>query len=175
MQILYAAPFLLLSFAGFLICLGIRRWRRFAYRALAAPVSFGFCSVAGLMAVALLFERLKLTMEGEKSRVIAVSIYLLMGLVGSWLTVVLVGRAERRLLRTQAAKDRALRIVTALVAVPIGLIVGLALAGEWLKPGNLKGALMLSILVGLSAGVLTYFSTKEIQNHAARRDSSEPA
>ena len=50
MQIIYAAPFILLSLLCFGVFLAVPRFRRFALAALVAPVAFGFCAIVGYVA-----------------------------------------------------------------------------------------------------------------------------
>jgi len=93
MQIIYAAPFMLLSVLAFLVCVAVPRWRRYWFQALVAPVAFGFCSIVAAGAAALTSDYLKLGLftkpwSGILSALPIISIYFLAGFVGSWCAIV---------------------------------------------------------------------------------------
>jgi hypothetical protein len=97
MQIIYAAPFMMLSVAAFLVCLAVPRWRRYKLQALVAPVTFGFCSIVTAGAVVLTADMLNLGLfaqqvSGAKDAVPLLLIYFIPGLVGSWGAVAVVNR-----------------------------------------------------------------------------------
>jgi hypothetical protein len=58
LQLLYAAPFFLIAFLAFTVCALVPSLRRFAVSALIAPLAFGFCSLAGWIAFALISGKL---------------------------------------------------------------------------------------------------------------------
>jgi len=94
MQILYAFPFILLSLLAFLVCVIVRRFRRYAFHALAVPVIFGGCSIIGGIASALLSEFLLGRLnrfDTDTNKIIEIGIfisaYVLSGLCGAWAAV----------------------------------------------------------------------------------------
>jgi hypothetical protein len=105
-QVIYAAPFILLSLIAFVCCLAIRRLRRYALQALVVPVAFGFCSIVGMLFTVLtadlLHDRFGLPVNpgplvGIKGVVISFFIYFIPGVVGAWLAVLLIHRIKQRL------------------------------------------------------------------------------
>jgi hypothetical protein len=100
-QIIYAAPFVLLSVAAFFLCLAVPRLRRYALQAFVAPLAFGACSMIafGLIAVswAAVNERFGLTQPYWAQLTVCASAYLVFGAVGAWLAVRLVRRVSGRM------------------------------------------------------------------------------
>jgi hypothetical protein len=97
MQVIYAAPFMLLSAVAFLVCLTVPKWRTYKFQALVAPVAFGFCSIVTYGAVVLTADMLNLLLfaqpvSGAKDVVPLLLLYIIPGLVGSWCAVALVNR-----------------------------------------------------------------------------------
>lgn len=101
MPFIYAAPFVLLSALGFVVCLAIPRVRRYKLYALVAPVAFGFCSVVtmGIVVIAgdLVGQRLHLSvfsepLTGIKGVITLLFIYFIPGILGAWFAVAIVKR-----------------------------------------------------------------------------------
>ena len=124
MQVIYAAPFILLSLVSFVCCLAIRRFRPYAFRALIAPVAFGFCSIVAMVLILLASHGLNLQfanapLVGARGVFEGIGIYFFPGLVGAWIVVEIVRQIETRVLNTPVRRDLAVRIVTAaIVFVP---------------------------------------------------------
>jgi uncharacterized membrane protein len=104
-QVLYAAPFILLSLVSYLICLAVPRFRRNALQALIVPVAFGFFSIVGMVVIVLagdvLTERFRFNVDtgplvGVKGIFIGFFIYFVPGILGAWLAVHLVNKIKRR-------------------------------------------------------------------------------
>jgi len=55
-QVIYAAPFVLLSLVSCLICLAVPRFRRNALQAPVVSVAFGFCSIVGMLLILLMCD-----------------------------------------------------------------------------------------------------------------------
>ena len=96
MQIIYAIPFVIVSFAAFFLCLGIPRLRAHALAALAAPVAFGGCSIIGLGLFMLAVD----TRYDSLPRVVAIGApllaYLVSGCAGAWIAIRVVQFVKHR-------------------------------------------------------------------------------
>ena len=101
MQVIYAAPFILLSVAAFLACLAVPRLRQHALQALVIPVAFGACSIiaSGLLAsvLAVLNDRFGLTQPYWGQLTVLACTYVGFGAAGAWAAVRLVRRFVRRM------------------------------------------------------------------------------
>jgi biotin transporter BioY len=104
-QVIYAAPFILIALVSYLICLAVPRFRGNALQALVAPVTFGFCSIVGMVVMVLLgnalSERFHFNINpgplvGMKGILIGFLIYFVPGILGAWLAVHLINKIERR-------------------------------------------------------------------------------
>ena len=100
MQLMYAAPFILLSLVAFGVFLAVPRLRRRALAALVAPVAFGFCALAGYISWLLISGFvLKLQLgpvEGLHGVFEVLFFFLLPGIAGAWLAVWLIETALRK-------------------------------------------------------------------------------
>lgn len=106
MQIIYAAPFILLSLICFAVFTGVPSLRRLALPALVAPVAFGFCSLAAWIAFALIGGYV-MHLHSNPGFLLVIEgllFYLLPGLIGAWLAIRAVQFLERRFLNTRHAK-----------------------------------------------------------------------
>ena len=97
MQVFYAIPFVLLSLLAFEVCAAAPRWRRYRYQALVAPVAFGFCSIAGTVAIIVSADHLHLALftqswSGMRDVATLLLIYFVPGLLGSWCAVAAVAK-----------------------------------------------------------------------------------
>jgi hypothetical protein len=99
LQIIYAAPFVMLSLLSFIVFLVVPRLRRFALQALVAPVAFGFCAIAGYFAWVLVCDfLLKMQLrpvEGLRGVIEVLFFFITPGVIGSWAAVWIVGRFIR--------------------------------------------------------------------------------
>lgn len=170
MQLLYAAPFVLIAFLAFAVCALAPSVRRFALSALIAPLVFGFCSLAGWIAFALISGKLlKINLgpaTGMHGLFEGLLFYMVPGIVASYLAVVIVQRLERFFLRTEKARIIALRIELTLVAFPFGFILtleGVERWFSWLSPDSLVRDLGIALVGGIliSSGVL--FASRALQ------------
>lgn len=130
MQIIYAAPFILLSLICFAAAVGVPSWRKFALPALFAPVAFGFCSLTGWMIFILVGESV-LHLQFKSAILITIAamlFYVLPGALGAWLSTRLVRLFERTYLSTRYAKDFAIRCVVSFIAAAVGLEIGVVAA-----------------------------------------------
>ena len=97
MQIIYAAPFVLLSLLSFGVFLVVPRLRRFAIAALVAPVAFGFCAIVGYVAWVLVCDFvLKIQLrpvEGLHGAIEILFFFIIPGVMGSWAAIWIIGKA----------------------------------------------------------------------------------
>ena len=172
MQIIYAAPFVFLSIVSFAICLATPTLRRFALPALIAPVTFGFFSIMGWLAFAIVAGNvLKLHLgpaTGVHGVLEGLFFYCLPGVFASWIAVATVRFAERRFLRTQFAKNLVIRLVISAVAALAGGIFGLGVAGNLLPGESLVAALAAGFVTAGLTAVLAFLLTMAIQRRVAR-------
>jgi hypothetical protein len=100
-QVIYAAPFILISVLAFGVCVIVPRFRRYAAQMLVAPVSFGVCSIVGFAIVALMnaviTERLGIVIPNWAVVAVCIFAYFTVGLVGAWFAVWFAGRFLRRI------------------------------------------------------------------------------
>ena len=162
MQLLYASPFFLIAFLAFTICALIPSLRRFAVSALIAPLTFGFCSLAGWIAFVLISSKLlKIDLGpaiGLHGLLEGFFFYVAPGIVASYMAITIVKRLERLFLRTESARISALRIELTLVAFPFGFILTLEVE-RWvagISTDSLARDLGIAFLGGIliSTGVL---------------------
>ncbi len=96
MQIIYAIPFVIVALAAFFLCLCIPRLRAHALAALATPVAFGACSIAGLGLFMLAVD----TRYDSRPRPIAIGApllaYLVSGCAGAWVAIRVVHFVKHR-------------------------------------------------------------------------------
>ena len=101
MQIIYAAPFVLISLIGFVAFLLVPRLRPFALSALVAPVAFGVCALAGYVIWVLVCQfvlRIQLRpVEGIHGVFDVLFFFLTPGLLGAWAAVWIVSKIRQRL------------------------------------------------------------------------------
>jgi hypothetical protein len=172
MQLIYAAPFILLSLVAFLCSLAIPRFRPYALRALVAPVAFGFCSIVAMVSILLISDSFKLQfakapLMGARGVVEGIGIYVLPGLLGACIAVEIVKQIERRVLNSQSRRDRAIRAVTALIV--FGPIFVLCTAIQFNLFSKAEDwwpiVLGISLVVAVSAGAGAYLSVRVLQRH----------
>jgi hypothetical protein len=163
LQLLYAAPFVLIAFLSFTVCTLTPSLRRFALSALVAPLAFGVCSLAGWIAFALISSKLlKINLGpaiGLHGLLEGLLFYAVPGIVASYVAVAIVRRLERLFLRTESARISALRIELALVAFSFGFILtlgGIERWFGWLSPDSWVRDLGIAVVGGIliSSGVL---------------------
>ena len=166
MQIIYAAPFVLLSLVGFLACLIFRPLRGFALSSLIAPVAFGVCSIVGWFTFAIIGGMVAKgglgPATGIHGWIEGLIFYLLPGIMGSWFAVFVVTSLERAFLRTERSRREALRVQATVVAFPCGFVVTFAGIEQWrgflafVSPTiDFVGALVGGILISAFAFVAT--------------------
>jgi hypothetical protein len=170
MLLFYAAPFVLLSFIAYGVCLSIPRLRPHALKALVAPVAFGVCSVIALAALALALD--KVWPSGNAGAVVGMLAYLLFGTVGAWLAMRTAGMLERRYLPTPDAHRVVFRLVMSLVAFGIVSFICFAIGvGLVLPIAESTGLLLLiagaSFVIGVFAAGLTYRLMRRWQQRSA--------
>jgi hypothetical protein len=173
LQIIYAAPFVLLSILSFAICLAVPSLRRFALPALIVPVTFGFCSIVSWVAFVLIAGHvLKLHLgpaTGVHGLLEGLFFYCLPGVLASWVAISAVGFVHRSILRTQIARDIVLRLVISAVAGFAGGIIGFGVAGNSLPYGSVVATLEIaSVAAGLSAA-LAFLLTMRVQRRGRKR------
>jgi hypothetical protein len=172
-QIIYAAPFLLLSLFSFAVCLSLPRLRPFALHALVVPVSFGVFSIISWVAFALTGYYLKMgPASGTKLVLAGVLFYLLPGLLGAWLSVAIVKFGERKLLKTDSARLMVFRVVISMIAAFVGGVLGMGFVGSWLGEGYVVATLELSALIAVICGVLAFILSLAIENRRRRNSPS---
>ncbi len=101
MQILYAAPFILISLIGFAVCIVAPQLRQYKFQVLVAPVAFGFCAIVGMGAIVLIGDLVGQVFHmpmfaepasGAKGVLTFVLIFVAPGLIGSAAAVAIVNR-----------------------------------------------------------------------------------
>ena len=168
MQIIYVAPFILISLIAFACSLAIPRLRRFAFRALVTPVAFGFCSIAAMVLILLMADGLGLRfppIDRPTGVLLLIGIYLIPGAIGAWIAVEIVGRVETRFLNTQSQRDFATRTIIALIIFGPAFIVSTGIqfklfprAEEW-WPTRLG----ISFIAAGLAATATYLLARALQ------------
>ncbi len=103
MQVIYLAPFVLLSLVLFVVFLSVPRLRRHAVSAAVAPVGFAISSIVGVFATVMIAEHFGLgrTFDAEgPGRIVAFfAVYALIGTVGAIVAVSVVNRLLRWVLQ----------------------------------------------------------------------------
>jgi hypothetical protein len=177
MQIIYAAPFILLSILAFFICLAMPRFRRFAAAAFVIPVTFGVCSIVGWIAFILIAGNvLHLNLGpaiGSHGVVEGLLFYLLPGVVGAWLAVRLIRIIERSFLNTQSARNLVIRVMVAAIMAFIGAFVGLGLATDLLPVGSTVTSLWIGLLSSILAATTGFAIAMAFQRRAASASKTE--
>jgi len=162
MQAIYAAPFILLSLIAFACSLAIPKLRPYAFRALVAPVAFGFCSIVAMVFILIGAHGLGLQfanypLAGMRGVLEGIAIYFIPGLIGAWIAVEIVRQIETRALNTQRRRDCAIRTIIALIIfgpafiVCTGVQFKLFSREEWWPL-----CLALSFIVAVLAAAATY-------------------
>jgi hypothetical protein len=134
-QIIYAAPFVLLSVAAFFACLALPRLRPYALQALVVPVAFGACSIIAfaLIAVtwAMLNERFGLVPPHWAPLTVCAIAYVAFGIVGARFAVRLVQRRfhSSTTKKAQGKRTLVLRLVTSFILPHCGAY----LSGLWVS------------------------------------------
>ena len=172
-SLIYAAPFILLSLICFLISLGVPNLRRLAFRALVAPVAFGFSAILGWIsfAMGLVYFKFDVRPATRPAFVLLAGLvfWALPGCIGAWLSIAIVKKAEEKFFKTSEARQLAQRVVVALISFLCGSFISLGLTESWLPTDSFVANLGLPLLGGASIGIVTFFLAKYIQ----RRSSSE--
>ena len=165
MQLFYALPFILLSLIAFTGCLIIPRLRQYAVQILVVPVTFGACSLAGLMAGALLANLGPESWNPPAAMVLGLFGFLSGGLFGAWIAVIVVRRLER------VAKELLLRGVVALIVLGIVSLLSLAAAENMFPDADSWPSFLLmaaiSFVVGILGAGLAYALAKKLQARPA--------
>jgi hypothetical protein len=178
MLVIYAAPFILLSLAAFFVCLLVPSFRPYTFRAMVAPVVFGFCSMFGMVVgvVALnsiqknpLFNR---PLTDVQTYVMEALLYFPPGLIGAWLAVTIVKRVEERWLNTELARAFAVRLVIALIVFPPAFIACFGFsdkgANHWAL-SHLPLSLPLAFLVAALTAASVYGISGVLQQRPQRK------
>lgn len=173
MQIIYGAPFILLSLIAFVCSLAIPRLRLYAFRVLVAPVAFGFCSIVAMALILVISHGLGLQfanypLVGMRGVIAGIAIYFMPGLIGAWIAVEIVRQIETRVLNTQRRRDFATRTIIALIVFGPAFIVCTGVqfklfsrAEEWWPL-----CLALSFIVAVLAAVAAYVLIGALQKRA---------
>jgi hypothetical protein len=173
MQIIYAAPFILLSLIAFACSLAIPKLRPYAFRALVAPVAFGSCLIVGMALILVSSHGLGLQfanypLAGMRGVIVGIAIYFIPGLIGAWIAVGIVRQIETRALNTQQRRDFAIRTVIALIIFGPAFVVCTGVqfklfsrAEEWWPL-----SLALSFIAGVLAAVASYLLIRALQKRA---------
>ena len=171
MQVIYAAPFILLSLISFVFSLAFSRLRPYAFRALVAPVAFGFCSIVAMVLILLASHGLGFRFDdsplaGLTGFFVGVFIYFTPGLIGSWIAVEIVRQIEIRLLKGKRQRDLATRIIAALIVFGPSFIVCTALQFKlFLRAEEFWFlCLMISFVLAGVTGALTCRLLKTLQD-----------
>ncbi len=171
MQIIYAAPFVLLSILAFFVCLAVPRFRRFASAAFAIPVTFGVCSIVGWIAFVLIAGYvLHLNLGpaiGFHGVVEGLLFYVLPGIIGALLAVKLIRIIERSFLNTQRARDLVIRVIVATIMAFIGAVVALGLATSLLPVGSAVASLWIALLGSILTAAAGFGIAIAFQRRAA--------
>jgi hypothetical protein len=110
----------LLSLVAFVLPLSTPRLRPYAFRALVAPVAFGFCSIVAMVLILVASYGLNLQfanapLTGARGLFEGIAVFFLPGLVGAWIAVEIVRQVEVRALKTRARREFATRTIIALI------------------------------------------------------------
>jgi hypothetical protein len=165
MQVIYAAPFILLSLFAFFVCLLVPSFRPYSFRAIVAPVVFGFCSLFGMVIGVLALHSIQKNplfnrpLTDLQTYVMEALLYFPPGLIGAWIAVTIVKRVEERWLNTHSARAFAVRLVIALIVFPPAFLAcfGLSDRGEnhWALE-HLSLSLPLAFLIAALAAASAY-------------------
>ena len=102
LQLIYAAPFVLLSILSFVVCAAIPALRRHALSVLVAPVAFGVCSLLGWLIFVLVEVYFRIGAVGTfKTITLALIFYVMPGVVGAWVSVRIVQVVKRKFQRAR--------------------------------------------------------------------------
>ncbi len=171
MQIIYAAPFILLSLIAFVLWLAIPRLRPYAFRALVAPGAFGFCSIVASMLILVASHGLNLQfanapLAGARGLIEGIAIYFVPGLVGAWITVEIVRQVEVRALKTPTRREFATRTIIALIVfVPVFIVCAGVQFNIFPKADAWWPAfLAVSFTAAAFASALTYLLVRTLQH-----------
>jgi hypothetical protein len=96
--LVYAVPFIVLSLVACVSCLVVPRLRRYALRALVAPVAFGFCSIVSAVTIVVSAAGLGRPIPeiaGVRGALIVIAIYITPGVLGTLLVMALLDRVRR--------------------------------------------------------------------------------
>jgi hypothetical protein len=166
MQLIYAAPFILLSLASFFVCLLMPRLRPYAFRALVVPVAFGFCSIVGMVLIGVSLNSINKNplfnkpITDAQTCILAALMYFPPGLLGAWIAVHILRRIENRLLSTDGSRAFAVRSTVALIVFPPSFILCLGVSNRLLGSdwaiSHLALSLPLAAMVAVFAAVLAY-------------------
>ncbi len=178
MTVVYAAPFILLSLIAFVCSLAIPRMRPYAFRALVAPIAFGFCSITAMVLILSISHGLNLEFAnappaGMRGLFEGVAIYVFPGLVGAWIAIQIVMQIETRVLKTQGKRDFAIRTVVALLVfgpvfiVCTGVLFNMFSSAEEWWPALLA----ISCIAALVAAALTYLLVRTLQQRRPQNDT----
>lgn len=170
MQIIYAAPFIFLSIASFIICLAVRPLRRFAIPALIVPVTFGFFSILGWIAFVLIAGFVLKLHLGPATGVHGIAegllFYVIPGVLASWVAIVTARFVESRFLKTRFAKDLMLRIVVSAVGGFAGGVVGFGVASSCFPDGYLFATFVTAVVAAGLVSILAFLLTMTIQRRS---------
>jgi hypothetical protein len=179
MIVFYIVPFVLVSLIAFLVFLAIPRLRPFAFRALIAPAAFGVCSIVAAMFLALAVERLSpgsfaSPLATSKAVFVGIFIYLVPGLIGAAVAVVMWKHVELLVLRTGRARDVAVRAVLSSALFVPAFFVG-ARVQIWLLPRVTETHVMIILLLSLAvAGLVAFFSYRLLRHLQERFRVARP-
>jgi hypothetical protein len=171
MQIIYAAPFILLSILAFFVFLAVPQFRRFASAAFVVPITFGVCSIVGWIAFILIAGNvLHLNLGpaiGIHGIVEGLLFYVLPGVVGAWIAVRLIHIVERSFLNTQTAKNFVIRVILATILAFVGAFVGLGLATHLLPAGSTVASLWIAFLSSILSATAGFVIAMGFQRRVA--------
>lgn len=168
MQVIYAAPFILLSLIAFAVFLAVPRLRPYKFRALVAPVAFGFCSIVAMVLIAVSSQGLGLRfmnspLAGLRGLALGIAIYFIPGLMGAWIAVEIVRQIEVRALKTQRERDFATRIIISLIIFVAAFIVCVGVQSSLFPKADEWWPLCLALVAATLAAILSYLLVKVIQ------------
>ncbi len=99
MQIIYAAPFILISIIAFAVFIAVPRLRRHAIAAAVAPAAFGFWALAGYVTwvlVCMFVLKVQLRpVEGLHGVLDVLFFFIMPGALGSWMSIWISGKVIR--------------------------------------------------------------------------------
>lgn len=165
MQIIYAAPFVLISVVAFIICLAVPGLRRIALAALVVPVAFGVCSLFGWILFALVTGFvLHVSLGVAEIVIMGILFYLLPGLAGAWVAVKLVRFFEQSFLKTKTARSLLLASVIALISAGFGGFLGLGMATNYLPQGSVVVSLWIASASSAFAAITGFLIARMVQS-----------